>query len=167
MRSESEWFDDITTLDKKETLTDLIQKAGIETLKDLSERIGDDPKDWLWGEIHQIKFLNPIRKSGLGKGWLGGGSHPMAGSGDTIYRALFLLNHEGNIVKYSAGLRMVADLSDNEKVLAVIPGGVDGRTFSPHFTDQIEAYMSGEKMYWWFSNEKIKEHADSELHFKP
>lgn len=163
----SEWFDDITTPDKKETLTDLIQKAGIETLKDLSERIGDDPEDWLWGEIHQIEFLNPIRRSELGKGRLGGGSHPMGGSGDTIYRALFLLNHEGNIVKYSAALRMVADLSDNEKVLAVIPGGVDGRTFSPHFTDQIEAYMSGEKMYWWFSDEKIKEHADSELHFKP
>ena len=91
----------------------------------------------------------------------------MAGSGDTIYRARFSLNQEGNMVKFSAALRMVADLNDNEKVLAVIPGGVGGRTFSPHFTDQIEAYMSGEKMYWWFSDEKIEEHAHSELLFIP
>ena len=164
---ESEWFDDVSTKDKIETLTDLIQKAGMKTREDLMERIGDDPEDWLWGKIHQIEFLNPIRRSGLGKGWLGGGSHPMAGSGDTIYRARFSLNQEGNFVKVSAALRMVADLNDNEKVLAVISGGVVGRTFSPHFTDQIEAYMSGEKMYWWFSDEKIEEHARSELHLIP
>jgi len=91
----------------------------------------------------------------------------MAGSGDTIYRARFPLNDEGNIVEKSAALRMVADLNDNEKVLAVIPGGVVGRTFSPHFTDQIEAYMSGEKTYWWFSDEKIKEHARSKLYLNP
>ena len=59
------------------------------------------------------------------------------------------------------------DLSDQEKTVAVIPGGVDGRTFSPHYTDQIEKYMSGEKMYWWFSNEKINENAASELLFTP
>ncbi|MCD4742377.1 MAG: penicillin acylase family protein [Desulfobacteraceae bacterium] len=164
---ESDWFDNISTQDKKETLTDLIQMAGMDTLKDLSERIGKDPKDWLWGKIHQIEFLNPVRRSGLGKGFLGGGIHPMAGSGDTIYRALFPLNHKDNLVEGSAAARMVMDLSDQEKVVAVIPGGVDGRTFSPHFTDQVEAYMSGEKMYWWFSDEKIKENAVSELLFIP
>ncbi len=167
LSGESQWFDDITTPDKKENLTDLIQRAGTATIADLSERIGKDPSKWQWGKIHQIEFLNPLRRSGLGKGWLGGGSHPMAGSGDTVYRALFPLNHEGNVVKYSAALRMVADLSDNEKVIAVIPGGVVGRTFSPHFTDQIKAYMSGEKMYWWFSDEKIKEHAQAELVLNP
>ena len=89
---ESDWFDNISTQGKKETLTDLIQMAGMDTLKDLSKRIGNDPEDWLWGKIHQIEFLNPVRRSGLGKGFLGGGMHPMAGSGDTVYRAFFPLN---------------------------------------------------------------------------
>jgi len=163
----SEWFDDIATCDRKETLTDLIQKAGIKTRKDLSSRIGNEPEDWLWGKIHRIEFLNPIMGDGFGKGWFGGGSHPIAGSGETICRAFFPLNRKGNTVKTAAAIRMTADLSDNEKVLAVIPGGVVGRTFSPLLKDQIKPYMNGEKMYWWFSNEKIKENADSELYFKP
>jgi penicillin amidase len=163
----SEWFDDVTTPDKTETLTELIQKAGLKTKKDLSERLGNNPDDWLWGKIHQIEFLNPLRREGLGKHWLGGGIHSMAGSGDTLYRALFPMDVKGNTVKYSASARMVMDLSDSEKVVAVIPGGVTGRTFSPHFTDQIEAFMSGDKHYWWFSDEKIKQYAKSEMVLVP
>jgi len=29
----------------------------------------------------------------------------------------------------------------------------------PHTKDQIDAYMNGEKMYWWFSDKAIKEHS--------
>jgi len=58
-----------------------------------------------------------------------------------------------------ASLRMVADLGDPDKVAAVLPGGVCERLFSPHRTDQVAAYMSGEKLYWWFSQEALERHA--------
>lgn len=163
----SDWFDDITSPDQTETLTDLIQQAGLQTIESLSERIGKDPYQWQWGEIHQIEFINPIRRKGVGKSWLGGGSYPMAGSGDTLLRALYPLNKDNHIVEYSATLRMVADLSDKDKVLAVSPGGISGRTFTAHFDDQIDAYMSGEEIYWWFSDVKIQQHGVSTLHLTP
>ena len=62
---------------------------------------------------------------------------------------------------------MVADLSDPDKVLAVIPGGVSGRVFHPHARDQIDAFISGEKQYWWFSEKEIKAHTQSELVLHP
>lgn len=163
----SEWFDDITTPNKTETLNELILYAGLKTIDDLSSRIGTDPTEWQWGKIHQIEFLNPIRRQGIGKHWLGGGRHPMAGSGDTVLRARYPLNNDDHTVQYSATLRMVIDLADNDKVLAVSPGGVSGRTFTPHFTDQIDAYMNGDKMYWWFSDAKIQEHGVSTLVLRP
>jgi len=62
---------------------------------------------------------------------------------------------------------MVADLGDDDQVLAVISGGVAGRVLHPHATDQIEAFMDGEKRYWWFSESKIKEHTQSVLRLHP
>jgi penicillin amidase len=164
---ESDWFDDITTKENTETLTELIQAAGLKTIADLSTAISPDPQQWQWGKIHQIEFVNPIRRKGVGKDWLGGGNYAMAGSGDTLLRALYPLNKQGNLVAYSAALRMVVDLSDPDKVLAVSPGGISGRTFTAHFKDQIPAYMNGEKRYWWFSDKEIDKHAVSRLYLQP
>ena len=50
----------------------------------------------------------------------------------------------------------------SDKVAAVMHGGVTGRTFHPHFKDQLQAYHYGTKLYWWFSDKKIQEHKQSE-----
>ena len=162
----SNWFDITSTPHKKETLTDLIHLAALETKEELSEKLGKEINGWTWGKVHQIVNTNPIRRNGFGKEWLGGGSHPMGGSGETLYRALYDFNNSDEI-KYSAALRMVADLADNEKVIAVMHGGVTGRTFHPNFKNQIDAYHDGSKLYWWFSDKKIQEHKKSELVLVP
>lgn len=166
VEGEFRWFDIIHTADKKESLADLMQLAARKVHKELSGKLGNDIDDWTWGSVHQIEYTNPIRRQGVGKSWLGGGRHPMGGSGETLYRALYDFNKPDEI-KYSAALRMVADLADTEKVLAVINGGVTGRTFHPNFKNQIEAYRSGKKLYWWFSDEKIQAHKKSELRLVP
>jgi penicillin amidase len=153
----SEWFDDSTTADK-ETMNDMFQRAALEVLKELSSSYGSDPKDWRWGEIHQLEFVSPVMRSGLLKGLFGGGSHPMSGSAETLYRAYYKFN-EPYSAAVTASLRMVVDLADNEKVLAVLPGGVCDRLFDDHNTDQIEAFMNGDRRYWWFSDDMIRAHA--------
>jgi len=70
-------------------------------------------------------------------------------------------------VKISASLRMVADLADAEKVLAVMPGGIAGRIFHPHAKDQIPSFMEGEKVYWWFSDREVENNAQSVLMLTP
>jgi penicillin amidase len=62
---------------------------------------------------------------------------------------------------------MVVDLGDDDKVMAVLPGGVSGRLFDPHTKDQIEAFMHGDKVYWWFSDKAIQEHRDTTLVLTP
>jgi penicillin amidase len=52
---------------------------------------------------------------------------------------------------------MVVDMADDEKIAAVLPGGVTGRLFDPHQKDQVKAFMSGEKIYWWFNDKAISE----------
>lgn len=157
----SAWFDDIST-GEKESMADIFHRAALTVMKEH----GSDPGKWKWGEIHQLELVSAIMRKGPLKGILGGGSHPMSGSQETLYRALYEYN-EPFFVNTSAAARMVVDFADSDKVLAVLPGGISGRIFDDHFTDQIDTYMSGDKLYWWFSDEMIKAHTKYSLVLKP
>ncbi|MBW2480708.1 MAG: penicillin acylase family protein, partial [Deltaproteobacteria bacterium] len=162
----SSWFDNINTDDRKETRDDLFRQAGLNALEYMRASLGDDPAKWQWGKVHRHEFLSPIRRTGVGKEYLGGGSHPSAGSGETLYRGIYEFGDPFKI-KISASLRMVVDMADPDKILAVLPGGVSGRQFDPHTTDQIEPFMNGEKVYWWFSDRAIKKHTGHTLTLNP
>jgi len=162
----SVWFDDIATPDKIETRDDLFHQAGLQAKKDLEDKLGSNPEKWRWGKIHQFTLVSPIRRSGFGAGFLGAGSHPMGGSGETLYRAIYNFD-QPFAVTLPASLRMVADLGDDEKVLAVLPGGVSARMFDPHRDDQVKAFMNGEERYWWFSDHAIREHGRTTLVLSP
>jgi penicillin amidase len=45
--------------------------------------------------------------------------------------------------------------------------GVCGRLFHPHTKDQVDAFMRGDKVYWWFSDKAIKEHTQTRLELEP
>jgi penicillin amidase len=160
------WFDDTTTVETVESKRDILIHAAIDARVDIVASLGDNSDRWRWGRVHQHTFVSPIRRDGFGKGFLGGGTHPAAGSVEVLYRGRYEYNDPYS-VSISAALRMVADLADEDKVLAVLSGGVAGRVFHPHAKDQIGAFMDGEKMYWWFSDREIARHTRSEMMLTP
>ena len=162
----SSWFDNVNTHDSKETRDDLFHQAALKASAYLNTHLGRDSDKWLWGRLHRQEFLSPIRRSGIGRTFLGGGSHSAGGSSETLYRGNYEFSSPYNVTN-SASLRMVVDLADPDKILAVLPGGISGRQFDPHTTDQIESYMSGAKMYWWFSDKAIHEHTQHTLNLNP
>jgi penicillin amidase len=166
LENNSSWFDNVDTSDKTETRDDLFHQAALNAVNSLESTLGADPSKWLWGKVHVHEFVSPVRRSGPGAEWLGGGSHPAPGSGETLYRGIYEFTKPYK-VKIPASMRMVADLADPDKILAVLPGGVTGRQFDPHTTDQVEPYMDGTKVYWWFSDKAIKEHTQHTLTLSP
>jgi penicillin amidase len=166
LTGDSPWFDITTTPDRRETRDELFHMAALKAARALGAVLGEDPAGWRWGKVHQQEFVSPIRRSGFGKGLLGGGSHPARGSEATLCRGIYDFEAPYKVT-ISASLRMVADLADPDKILAVLPGGVAGRQFDPHTTDQVGAFMSGEKRYWWFSDTAIREHTHDTLILKP
>ncbi len=162
----SPWFDRQDTPDQQENLEMLILLAGKAAIEELRTSLGENPGEWLWGKVHQMTYTNPARRSGIGKEWMGDGPYPMGGSGETLYRALYKFSDPGEIV-FSAAMRMVADLSDPDKVVAVLNGGESARSFHPYQKDQIPTYHSGKKIYWWFSDAAIQANKMSELRLMP
>lgn len=166
LAGESPWFDDVSTPDQKEGLADMILQAGRNILAQPPGGLSGDPAGWRWGDVHVLEMVSPLRRKGLGKSLLGSGPHPTGGSGDTLLRGLYDPN-KPFAVQYSACLRMVADLGDPEKVIAVLAGGQVDRHFHPHRQDQLPAFLSGEKQYWWFSEKAVRSHAKAGLRLMP
>ena len=158
------WFDDTTT-PAKEGRDDLIRRAGREVLAELGDKLGPDPASWKWGELHVLKLVSPIARKGFLAPILGE-FRPMGGSESTLLRGIYDFNKPYDVTIFDS-LRMVVDLADDDKVMAVLPGGVTARVLNPHTTDQVGPFMSGAPVYWWFSDQAIAEHAVSELALKP
>lgn len=153
----SGWFDDKRTANRKETMEDLFRQAALHAEDDLKNSLGSDMDKWQWGRVHTLELVHPIRRDGFGKTLLGTGPMPFPGSGETLCRGWYDYDNPFEVT-HCASLRMVVDMADDEKITAVLPGGVTGRLFSPHQKDQVQAFMSGRKLYWWFSDKAIAEH---------
>ena len=154
---DSPWFDDQRT-PAVEKLPDLIRRSVRIVRAELTAAHGSDPKDWLWGDEHRIRFVSPLRRGGFGRDLLGVRSHPMDGSGETVMRARtpFL---GGFDVEFFGSMRLVADLADDEKIMAAVSGGVVDRQFHPNQRDQLEPWFAGELLPWWFARPAIEAHS--------
>ncbi len=154
---ESPWFDDART-PQTETLPDLVRRAAVTVRSDLAARHGTNAAAWRWGDAHRIHFFSPLRRTGAGRDLLGFPERPMSGSGETLMRALtpFLGDFQ---VQFFASMRMVADMGDDEKIQAVVSGGVVDRQFHAHQKDQLPAWTEGRLLAWWFSPGQVEAHA--------
>src|SRR5690625_4131376 len=155
--SNSHWFDDART-PEVETLPDIIRRAADRVREELTATLGADAAKWQWGDLHQLQFNSPLRGSGFGRDWLGRGAQPYDGSGETVQRARYAFG-ESYDVRFFPSLRLVADLADNEKVLAVLSGGVVERQFHPHQKDQLDPWFANELLPWWFDRDAIEANA--------
>lgn len=163
MVSENSFIDNMDT-PQKETLKDLIIEAGLKTKMFLTDRLGDNQEDWTWGKIHTVRFFSPIRKEGFGSGLLGAEILPKAGSNQTLNRGGFVKNKEREFdTSWFSSFRMVADMNDDEKIMAVLSGGSAARIFHPYYKSQLEQWKIGEWIPYWISKEKVLEHSEYQL----
>ena len=165
LAGEWQWFDDRRT-EPIEDRDSLFRAAARDAWIELQSRLGPDPEEWRWGDLSRLKFHNPWVPGALADRLLGGGDFPGRGSGETLGRGRFpgLGNYDPRVID---SLRFVADLADEDKVLAVIPGGVSSRLFDPHLNDQLPVWLTGEIGYWWFSDKAIAADTKQEMRFSP
>ena len=161
----SDWFDDKTTV-AIESRDDLFRLAAHDAMTELSDQLGANPHDWQWGDVHTLTFFHPLVRGKTGAEWLGGGVNRVDGSGETLNRTLSMFDDPQN-VKIIDSTRVVMDLSDPDKVLAHIPGGVSERLFDRHMQDSLALFLSGEPGYWWFSDKAITDNTRHTLRLSP
>lgn len=158
--------DDIST-ENKETLNEMIIKAGVNIQEVLNQKFGQDKSTWIWGKAHTISFKSPLKQEGFGSAFLGGETLPKQGSNQTLNRGAFIKNKNHLFdVSWFSSFRMVADMSDNEKIRGVVSGGSSARVFHPYYKSQLKSWKKNDWLPYWLSLKKLEQHKSHELILK-
>ncbi|HLE83502.1 MAG TPA: penicillin acylase family protein [Thermoanaerobaculia bacterium] len=140
---DSPWFDDVAT-PEREDRDAILGRALTEAVDWLGECCGDDPAGWRWGELHRVTFAHaPLGQSGIAPlEWLfNPRSRPAPGDIFTVNEGTpDLLQPFG--MTFGVSQRLIADLADPARSLAVNSTGQSGHALHRHRDDQIPLWSA-------------------------
>jgi penicillin amidase len=147
----SPWWDDKTTK-TTESMNDILTAAMNDAVAELTHRLGDNPADWRWGDLHTLTLRNEaFGQSGIAPvEWLfNRGPVPAAGGG-AIVNATSWSSDTGYEVNFVPSMRMIVDMSDLDGSRWVQLSGNSGHAYHANYTDQLELWRTGQNtpMRW-------------------
>jgi penicillin amidase len=129
-----------------------------ETVRSLRDELGTNPASWRWGDIHVSRLVHPLHGiETLAAEWTDTGSHPKAGSSDTIGVAF----GAAGVQTLGAATRVVIDVGDWDASLCINSPGQDGALDSPHARDLYDTWLADGYVPLLYSRDRIDEHAES------
>ena len=167
-RESSIWWDNISSKDKIETRSDIINLAFKNSIGFLQNQLGEHIDDWTWNRVISVEYKHAIGKAGdLLRTFFNVGPFETAGGNEVINNQIFKLNSTG-YYKVTAGpsTRRIVDFSDVENSLAILPTGQSGNVFSEYYKDQTQKYLEGKFVKMTLNQQEI-EQSENVLILKP
>lgn len=116
----------------------LLSKTLDDTVKELSNRFGDNMNTWRWGKIHKTVF----KGLGLGEskaiGWIWNRRIATPGSNFTPFMGSFRLTDQVNLL--GPGYRQIVDFGDLNKSLYIDAFGASGNPLSSRYGEMIQRW---------------------------
>jgi penicillin amidase len=165
----SPWWDDRTT-EAVETMPQTMSSAFADAVADLKAVQGSDPARWKWGDLHTITFKNQtLGKSGIApiEGLFNRGPFPTAGGEAIVNATGWDASKEGYVVDWLPSMRMIADLSDLNRSLAVNTTGQSGHAYHAHYQDMIDLWRNIQYHPMRFDAQEIQSGAEGHLVLEP
>jgi penicillin amidase len=156
-RDSSVWWDDITTVDIKETRKDILRKSIKNTIAFLEKQLGDEVDSWTWNKVHSIEHKHPMGQIASLRKYFNVGPFEINGGKEVINNQAFNLDSTG-YYKVSSGpsTRRVIDFSDIEGSMSILPTGQSGNPLSEHYKDQAQKYVDGDFVPMLLNKDFIK-----------
>ncbi|GAA3463943.1 penicillin acylase family protein [Saccharothrix longispora] len=147
----------------------VLRAAMDDAARELTDRLGDDPRGWRWGDLHQLTLKNqtlgsagpaPLRRL-LNRGPVGvpGGPAAVNANGWNAKR--------GYEVNWVPSMRMVVDWSDPDASRWINLTGASGHAFAEHYDDQTPLWQRDETTAWPFTRDAVVEAAQDRLTLTP
>jgi len=165
----SPWFDDVRTKDKVETRDDIIRRAFREAVADLGTRLGDDPAEWRWEKLHRAVFAHqPFGNSGIPPliKLFNGTPVPLPGEAFTV-EAQTPNRMNPYRVGFGVSQRMIVDLGDLARSLAVNSTGQNAQLFHRHRVDQTDLWSRNEYHPMLFGRDAVAKAGKEKLVLRP
>lgn len=160
----SHWFD----LGHGETRDEVLHLALRQAVDDLRQQLGPDPRDWAWGKLHTLTYGHPLGQVGLLRRFFNRGPHPLGGDHTTVCATgcTFYDSGAGQAV-IGPSYRYIVDLADWSAGCSLLVPGTSGRPASPHYDDQVQAWLDGQYRPMLFAREDVEREAESRLVLVP
>jgi penicillin G amidase len=165
---QSPWWDDKSTRNQVESQKGIVYQSFEETLRDLSQQLGENSQEWHWEKVHILKHEHAIgRASGFLGRFFNVGPFGIYGGSEVINNLNFKPTEKG-IYKLNSGpsKRIVIDFADIENAYSILPTGQSGNLMSRHYSDQAQMYNEG-KFRKMLMNRKEIEGKSRKLILKP
>jgi len=151
---QSRWFDDIATVEKRETRDEIFVLAA----RDAAERVRADfgsGAGQAWDRVHAATFEHALGGGSRVLSWLfSRGPVPIAGDGTTVMRVSW--NRLRPFAAWEApSWRQVLDVGQWDQSRVVLPTGQSGHRLSPHHFDQNELWRTGRYRPQPFSRQAV------------
>lgn len=140
---QSRWFDDIATIEKRETRDDIYILAARDAAEQVQAEFGRG-SGRAWDRVHAVTFAHPLGEGSWWRSWLfSRGPVPITGDGTTVMRVSWSrLRPFGGWELPS--WRQVFDVGQWDESRVVLPTGQSGHLTSPYYFDQNELWRTGQ-----------------------
>jgi penicillin amidase len=165
---DSDWWDDQGTAGT-ETRDDVVGRALRDAWSELQDRLGDDPAEWRWGELHAL----PLESQTFGQSgiapieWLVNHGDVDVGGGESTVDATGWSANHGYRTDWVPSMRMVVDLSDLDASRWVNLTGASGHAWHPDYTDQVSLWRRGRTTPWPFTRAATRASSEDVLTLRP
>ena len=164
------WWDDKLTPTVVEGRDEILKQAMTSARLELTERLGKDPDDWRWGDLHRLTLTHKVLGGPTVPGivrWLVNVGPIRVGGGGTEVNALAWDAAQGYEVTKGPSMRMVVDLSDLDRSLWNNQTGQSGHPSHENYADQVDDWASVRLEPWAFGRAAVDATADETLTLKP
>lgn len=152
---ESKWWDDITTIEKRESRDDIFLLA----IRDADEKLqgdygGDSRRGW--DRVHAARFSHPLGSIAFPFRWFfDRGPVPVTGDGTTVMRISW-----NRLSPFGAwehpSWREIFDVGQWDEARVALPAGQSGNPMSPYYFDQNDAWRAGQYRRQPFSRAAVQ-----------
>lgn len=155
------WWDDYDTRNT-ETRDDILVAALDAAVAELEEAYGNNPQDWVWGEMHTITFTHGVMDSfPVINSLFNRGAYPTSG-GSSIVNATSS-TADSYQVDWLPSMRMVVDLSNMANSFTVHTTGQSGHAFAGHYADMVDMWRLIEYYPMLWDRATIESSAEAHL----
>ncbi len=162
------YWDDVTTPVREDRDT-ILKSALRAAANELTDRLGDTPSTWRWGDLHTLTVTNQtFGTSGIApvERLFNRGPLHLPG-GQSIVNATGWDAQEGYAVDWVPSMRMVVDLADFDASRYINLTGASGHPFTDHYWDQTPLWAEGRTIPWRSAPATIQKEARHTLTLTP
>lgn len=138
----SPWWDDITTVERRESRDDIFLLAIRDADEQLDAEFGGGSRR-AWDRVHAARFSHPLGAGGFSLRWFfDRGPVPVEGDGTTLMRISW--NRTTPFAAWEhPSWRQIVDVGQWDESRVAMPAGQSGHPMSPYYFDQNEIWRTG------------------------